>query len=169
MRTVRNCVFETNSSSCHVITVLSDNELALLKNGELLLSVHKSQDEKVLTKTYDYWRFKQEIHNCQTCYDYETGERKYVVVKTDIIESLSKNLWNLLTQNAIAPVEDFDKKLDNILGMYELDTCYANEVRAFISYIENSSSVKFFLKDMMRYDSKYDNDNMNFSCHEVEC
>jgi len=167
MRTVRNCVFETNSSSCHVITVLSDNELALLKNGELLLSVHKSQGEKILTKTFDEWRFEYEIQECQFCYDSETGERKYVSVKRDITESLSKNLWNLLTQNAIAPVEDFKQKLDNIFDMYELDTSYANEVREFISYIEDSSSVQFLLEDMMKYDSKYD--NMNFSCHEVEC
>lgn len=167
MRTVRNCVFETNSSSCHVITVLSDNELALLKNGELLLSVHKSQGEKVLTKSYGEWRFEYEIQECQFCYDSEKGERKYVSVKRDIIESLAKNLWNLLTQNTTAPVEDFDQKLDNIFDMYELDECFIEEVRSFIKGIEDSSSVKFLLEDMMKYDSKYD--NMNFSCHEVEC
>ena len=167
MRTVRNCVFETNSSSCHVITVLSDNELALLKNGELLLSVRKSQGEKILTKTYDDWRFENEIQECQFCFDYDKGERKYVHVKNDIIESLSKNLWNLLTQNATAPVEDFDQKLDNIFDMYELDESFVTEVRDFIKCIEDSSSVKFLLKDMMRYSSRYN--DVNFSCHEVEC
>lgn len=168
MRTVRNCVFETNSSSCHVITVLSDNELALLKNGELLLSVHKSQDEKVLTKVYDEWRFKYEIQECQFCYDSEKGERKYVSVKRDIIESLAKNLWNLLTQNTTAPVEDFDQKLDNIFDMYELDECFIEEVRSFIKGIEDSSSVNFLTSDMMKYKEKYGSVQM-FSCHEVEC
>ena len=163
MRTVRNCVFETNSSSCHVITVLSDNELVLLENGKLLLSVYMSQGEKVLTKTFN----ECEIKECQFCFDYEKGEKKYVSIKNDIIESLSKNLWNLLTQNTIAPVEDFKQKLDNIFDMYELDTSYANEVREFISYIEDSSSVQFLLEDMMKYNTRYD--NMNFSCHEVEC
>ena len=167
MRTVRNCVFETNSSSCHVITVLSDNELALLKNGELLLSVHKSQGEKVLTKIYDEWRFEQEIQDCQFCFDYKKGEKKYVSVKRDIIDSLSKNLWNLLTQNTNAPVEDFDQKLDNILDMYELDESFVTEVRDFIKSIEDSSSVQFLLKDTMIYNSGYN--NVNFSCHEVEC
>lgn len=167
MRTVRNCVFETNSSSCHVITVLSDNELALLKNGKLLLSVHKSQGEKVLTKVYDEWRFEYEIQECQFCFDYEKGEKKYVSIKNDIIESLAKNLWNLLTQNTTAPVEDFDQKLDNIFDMYELDECFIEEVRSFIKGIEDSSSVKFLLKDMMKYNSRYD--YMNFSSHEVEC
>ena len=167
MRTVRTCVFETNSSSCHVITVLSDNELALLKNGELLLSVRKSQGEKILTKTFDEWRFEYEIQECQFCFDYEKGERKYVSVKHDIIESLSKNLWNLLTQNATAPVEDFDQKLDNIFDMYELDESFVTEVRYFVKSIEDSSSVKFLLKDMMRYNSRYN--DVNFSCHEVEC
>lgn len=167
MRTVRNCVFETNSSSCHVITVLSDNELALLKNGELLLSVRKRQGEKILTKTFDEWRFEYEIQECQFCFDYEIGKEKYVSIKRDIIESLSKNLWNLLTQNATAPVEDFDQKLDNIFDMYELDESFVDEVRYFVKSIEDSSSLKFLLEDMMRYDSKYD--SMNFSCHEVEC
>ena len=167
MRTVRNCVFETNSSSCHVITVLSDNELELLKNGELLLSVYKSQDEKVLAKTYNDWQFEHEIKECQLCFDYENGERKYVDVENDIIDSLSKNLWNLLTQNATAPVEDFDKKLDNIFDMYELDVSFVTEVRDFIRSIEDSSSVQFLLKDMMRYNSRYN--DVNFSCHEVEC
>lgn len=168
MRTVRNCVFETNSSSCHVITVLSDNELALLKNGDLLLSVHKSQGEKVLTKTYDDWRFEYEIQECQFCFDYEKGEKKYVSVKRDIVESLAKNLWNLLTQNATAPVEDFDQKLDNIFDMYELDESFVTEVRYFVKSIEDSSSVEFLLKDMTKYDTRY-GDSMNFSCHEVEC
>ena len=168
MRTVRNCVFETNSSSCHVITVLSDNELALLKNGDLLLSVHKSQGEKVLTKTYDDWRFEYEIQECQFCFDYEIGKKKYVSVKHDIVESLAKNLWNLLTQNATAPVEDFDQKLDNIFDMYELDESFVTEVRYFVKSIEDSSSVEFLLKDMTKYDTRY-GDSMNFSCHEVEC
>ena len=167
MRTVRNCVFETNSSSCHVITVLSDNELALLKNGALLLSVCMSQGEKVLAKTYDEWRFEQKIKGCELCFDYDKGERKYVSIKNDIIKSLSKNLWNLLTQNATAPVEDFDQKLYNIFDMYELDESFVTEVRDFIESIEDSSSVKFLLKDMMRYNSGHN--DVNFSCHEVEC
>ena len=167
MRTVRNCVFETNSSSCHVITVLSDNELVLLENGKLLLSVYKSQGEKVLTKTLNELRFKHEIKECQFYFDYEKGERKYVSVKNDIIDSLSKNLWNLLTQNTNAPVEDFDQKLDNIFDMYELDESFVTKARDFIKSIEDSSSVKFLLKDMMRYNSRYN--DVNFSCHEVEC
>lgn len=167
MRTVRNCVFETNSSSCHVITVLSDNELVLLENGKLLLSVHKSQGEKVLTKSYDEWSFEHKVHECKFCFDYENGEKKCVSIKNDIIESLSKNLWNLLTQNATAPVEDFDQKLDNIFDMYELDESFVTEVRYFIESIEDSSSVKFLLKDMTRYNSRYN--DVNFSCHEVEC
>ena len=167
MRTIRASVFETNSSSCHVITVLSDHELELLKNGELLLSVRKSQGEKILAKTYDKWRFEYEIQNCQFCYDYEKCERKYVDVENDIIKSLAEKLWNLLTQDTIAPVENFDQKLDNIFNMYKLDESFVTEVRNFINYIEGSSLVNFLLEDMMKYDTKYD--NMNFSCHEVDC
>lgn len=167
MKTIRASVFETNSSSCHVITVLSDHELELLKNGELLLSVRKSQGEKILAKTYDKWRFEYEIQNCQFCYDYEKCERKYVDVDNAIIESLAEKLWNLLTQDTIAPVENFDQKLDNIFNMYKLDESFITEVRNFINYFEGSSLVNFLLEDMVKYDTKYD--NINFSCHEVEC
>lgn len=95
------------------------------------------------------------------------AKKKCVSIKNDIIESLSKNLWNLLTQNATAPVEDFDQKLDNIFYMYELDESFVTEVRYFIESIEDSYSVKFLLKDMMKYNSR--DDYVNFSCHEVEC
>ena len=40
MRTIRNSVFETNSSSCHVLTVADQNEYDLIKNGQAVITCH---------------------------------------------------------------------------------------------------------------------------------
>ena len=37
MKTIRQGVFETNSSSCHVLTVADQNEYDLIKNGQAVL------------------------------------------------------------------------------------------------------------------------------------
>lgn len=169
MRTVRNCVFETNSSSCHVITLMSDYELEELKNGELLLSVDKRQGEKIVTRTITKSRFIYEIQDCQFCHDAETGEMKFVDIDREILTSLAENLWNLLTARTHSDVEDYDKKLNNILEMYELDESFVEGVKDYISYIVGDShSVEFLLSDMVEYDVR-SGDTQHFSCHEVEC
>ena len=47
MQTVRKSVFETNSSSCHVLTIVDENELERLKSGECKLYVprYSSDDD----------------------------------------------------------------------------------------------------------------------------
>lgn len=168
MRTVRNCVFETNSSSCHVITLLSDYELEELKNGELLLSVVKRQGEKIVTRTITKCRFTYEIQDCQFCHDVETCEMKFVDIDREILTSLAENLWNLLTARTRSDVEDYDQKLNNILEMYKLDESFINRVRFYILDIEDSHSVEFLLSDMVDYNTRH-GDIQHFSCHEVEC
>lgn len=168
MRTVRNGVFETNSSSCHVVTLMSDDELEELKNGELLLAVYKSQSEKVVTHTLTKYRFEYEIQECQFCFDYKTHERKYADVDHKIRESLTENLWNLLTARVHSEVEDYDQKLNNIFEMYDLDESFVEEVKSFISHIQDKYSVEFLLSNMVDYDTKH-GEIQHFSCHEVEC
>ena len=167
MRTIRNSVFETNSSSCHVVTVLSDYEMEQLKNGELLLLVYRSQNDKVLTKPLTQSRFRYEIQECQCCYDYEKGERKWVDIERSTIDSLSEALWALLIEYTKAPVENFENKLNDIFDKFNLDVSFVTEVKDFIRYIEGSSFVSMITEDMVKYGSGYD--TMNFSCHEVEC
>lgn len=167
MKTIRQNTFETNSSSCHVITVLTDSELEMLQKGELLLMVYKSQGDKVLTKPLPQWRFRYEIQECQCCYDYETGERKWVDVERSTIDALSEALWALLTEDTKAPVENFENKLNDIFDMFNLDVSFVTAVKDFINYIEGSSFVRMVTENMVKYGSGYD--QMNFSCHEVEC
>ena len=167
MKTIRQNTFETNSSSCHVITVLTDSELEQLQKGELLLMVYKSQGDKVLTKPLPQWRFRYEIQECQSCYDYETGERKWVDIERPIIDALSEVLWTLLIENTKTPVENFENKLNDIFDKFNLDVSFITAVKDFINYIEGSSFVRMVTENMVKYGSGYD--PMNFSCHEVEC
>lgn len=49
MRTIRNSVFETNSSSCHVLTVADQNEYDLIKNEQAVIYVpHYSSDDSAV-------------------------------------------------------------------------------------------------------------------------
>lgn len=167
MKTIRQNTFETNSSSCHVITVLTDSELEMLQKGKLLLMVYRSQGDKVLTKPLEQWRFRYEIQECQSCYDYETGERKWVDIERSTIDALAEALWTLLIENTKAPVENFENKLNDIFDKFNLDKSFITEVKDFINYIEGSYFVRDVTENMVKYGSGYD--TMNFSCHEVEC
>jgi hypothetical protein len=61
MKTIRRCVFETNSSSTHSITIVSEEEFELWKNGKLLhdpwnnelVSIPDENDEDL--ETYSDW------------------------------------------------------------------------------------------------------------------
>lgn len=167
MRTIRNSVFETNSSSCHVVTVLSDSELEMLQKNELLLMVYRSQGDKVLTKPLTRWSFSSEIQECTSCYDYEAGERKLVNVDRSTIDELSEALWTLLIEATKAEVENFENKLNDIFDKFNLDASFVTEVKDFIHYIEDISFVRMVTEDMVKYGSGYK--TMNFSCREVDC
>lgn len=167
MRTIRNSVFETNSSSCHVVTVLSDSELEMLQKSELLLMVYRRQGDKVLTKPLTRWSFSYEIQECTSCYDYETGERKWVDVDRSTIAELSEALWTLLIEATKAQVENFENKLNDIFDKFNLDASFVTEVKDFIHYIEGSSFVRMVTEDMVKYGPDYN--TMNFSCREVDC
>lgn len=167
MRTIRNSVFETNSSSCHVVTVLSDSELEMLQKSELLLMVYRRQGDKVLTKPLTRWSFSYEIQECTSCYDYETGERKWVDVDRSTIAELSEALWTLLIEATKAQVENFENKLNDIFDKFNLDASFVTEVKDFIYYIEGNSFVRMVTEDMVKYGPDYN--TMNFSCREVDC
>ena len=121
MKTIRFNTFETNSSSCHVVTVLSDYELEQLKNNELLLVIYKSQNEKVLTMLLGKWRFEHEIEQYQFCYDYDKGERKYVDIDRETLKAFANDLWDLLIKQTHEVIEGYSDKLQAIYDKYKLD------------------------------------------------
>lgn len=168
MRTIRASVFETNSSSCHVITVLSDRELELLKNGEVLLLFEKSQNEKVITHVMSERRFEYEIERHDFCYDSE-GELKCCNTDRKVMEALSKDLWNLLVENATKDITiDFGLKEDEIFDKYDLDKDFKESVQCFIREFADQYYVERLTRNMQKYEMP-NGEIMNFSCHEVEC
>ena len=147
MKTIRFNTFETNSSSCHVVTVLSDYELEQLKNNELLLVIYKSQNEKVLTMLLGKWRFEHEIEQYQFCYDYDKGERKYVDIDRETLKAFANDLWDLLIKQTHEVIEGYSDKLQAIYDKYTIQ-----------DILENLQQFKMPNGDVM-----------NFSCIDREC
>lgn len=58
MKTIRNNVFETNSSSCHALAIVTEDEFAKFKNGELVAILgekHLSAEERIEYKYNIDW------------------------------------------------------------------------------------------------------------------
>lgn len=168
MRTIRNSVFETNSSSCHVVTVLSDYEIEEIKNGESLLAIYKSQNEKTITKTFDNFRFRYEIERYQFSYDYSKNEPKYIDIPRETMKELCDKIWKLLVEDSKNPIEYFTVKLDAIFAEYKLDEDFVDSVKAFIGYFAGKSTLDYIFERLQKYEMP-NGEIMNFSCVELEC
>jgi hypothetical protein len=168
MRTIRNSVFETNSSSCHVITVLSDYEMEQLKNGEVLLRFEKRQNEKVITQIIPEFRFEYELEQSDFCYD-DDIELKCCNTDRKVMKALSKDLWKLLVENATKDITHaFDIKEDEIFAKYELDKDFKESVQWFIRDFADQYYVERLTSNMQKYEMP-NGEIMNFSCCEVDC
>lgn len=71
MKTIRQCVFETNSSSCHVLALLSsqDKENLLKHEAILYFSGHTGPEEDMLAHVLTHDEFVQEFFNDVCEYD----------------------------------------------------------------------------------------------------
>ena len=168
MRTIRNSVFETNSSSCHVVTVLSDYEMEQLKNGEVLLRFAKRQNAKVITQIIPESSFEYELEQEDACYDDEY-ELKYCNTDRKVMKALSKDLWKLLVENTTKDItQDFGIKEDEIFAKYELDKDFKESVQWFIREFADQCDVERLTSNMQKYEMP-NGEIMNFSCREVEC
>ena len=96
MRTIRNSVFETNSSSCHVLTVADQNEYDLIKNGQAVIYVpHYSSDDSevydsvVLTKDKYLELVKSKFSEFETKREFFEKAWDLVFTHCDIEEQLN--------------------------------------------------------------------------------
>lgn len=96
MRTIRHGVFETNSSSCHVITVADQNEYDLIKNGQAVIYVpHYSSDDSevydsvVLTKDKYLELVKSKFSEFETKREFFEKAWDLVFTHCDIEEQLN--------------------------------------------------------------------------------
>ena len=168
MKTIRFNTFETNSSSCHVVTVLSDYELEQLKNNELLLVIYKSQNEKSLTTLLSKWLFGYEIEQHQFCYDYDKGERKYVDIDYETLKVFTNDLWDLLIKQTHEVIEGYRDKLQAIYDKYKLDKDFIESVDDFIGHIAGKYTIQDILENIQQFKMP-NGDVMNFSCIDREC
>ncbi len=91
MITVRNGVFETNSSSCHVLTIFSPLEQKWVLDRQAIVYAHsKCDDEANIAEVYDYVKFKQKMKEILG----DNDEKK-----NEFIEELWKNILDCLAKN----------------------------------------------------------------------
>lgn len=96
MITVRNGVFETNSSSCHVLTIFSPAEQKFVLDGKAIVYAHsKSEDAVNSAEVFDYVKYKQKMKEILGDSDEKKNEFVEELWK-NILECLAKNdaLWN---------------------------------------------------------------------------
>ena len=167
MRTIRNSVFETNSSSCHVVTVLSDYEMEKLKNKELLLDIHLSQGAKTITTPIDDWKLRYELERCLYVYDND-GNLKYIELDRKTVEKLSKELWDLFISNMKKQVDGLEDKVKDIVKKYSTDENFIDSVWSRVEGFASDTNVEYILERMQKYEMS-SGENMNFSCVEMEC
>lgn len=167
MRTIRNSVFETNSSSCHVVTVLSDYEMEKLKNNELLLDIHLSQGAKTITTAIDGWTLRYELERCLYVYDND-GNLKYIELDRKTVESLSKELWDLFISNMKKRVDGLEYKVKGIVKKYSTDEDFIESVWSRVEGFASDIDTSYILERMQKYEMS-SGENMNFSCVEMEC
>lgn len=167
MKTIRHSVFETNSSSCHVVTVLSDYEMEKLKNKELLLDIHLSQGAKTITTPIDDWTLRYELEQCLFVYG-KDGQLKYIELDRKTVEKLSKELWDLFISNMKKQVDGLEDKVKDIVKKYSTDENFIDSVWSRVEGFASDTNVEYILERMQKYEMT-SGENMNFSCVEMEC
>lgn len=167
MKTIRHSVFETNSSSCHVVTVLSDYEMEKLKNNELLLDIQLSQGTKTITTPIDDWKLRYELEQCLFVYDIH-GQFNYIDLDRKTVEALSKELWDLFISNMKKRVDGLEDKVKDIVKKYSTDENFIDSVWSRVEGFASDTKVEYILERMQKYEMA-SGENMNFSCVEMEC
>lgn len=112
MRTIRNSVFETNSSSCHVLTVADQYEYDLIKNEQAVIHVpHYSSDDSgvyssvVLTKDKYLELVKSKFSEFET--------------KREFFEKA----WDLIFTSSV-----IEEDLDNLAEEYDMSAKTKNDL-----------------------------------------
>ena len=168
MKTIRNSVFETNSSSCHVVTVLSEYDMDRLGRDQLLLAINKSQNEKTIAQPYDSWNFGYEIERCKFGYNYGEEKQEYCDLPNDKCEELSNKLWKVLIDQAHGKIDDLSKSVGAVLDKYDVTTGFRDRVYSFCCRFADKYELNEMLDNLQIYKMS-DGEVMHMSCHEFEC
>jgi hypothetical protein len=167
MITIRAAVYETNSSSCHVVTVLSDYELEQLYKGNLALAIHLSQGDKTIAVAMCNSRFKYELNRCQFYRD-DDGEYQYADLDRKAIESLSDEIWAFVMADMTTPVEGFNEKVAEAVKKYSEKEPFVENVLEFVHQFAGKYQIQHILEKTQKYEMDT-GEIMNFSCVEMDC
>ena len=167
MRTIRAAVYETNSSSCHVVTVLSDYELEQLSKGNLALAIQLSQGDKTIAVAMRKSHFKDELDQCQFYRD-DDGEYQYADLDRKAIDSLSDELWAFVMSDMENPVEGFYAKVADAVKKYSDNESFVENVLAFVHQFAGKYQIRHILEKMQKYEME-NGEIMNFSCVKMDC
>ena len=112
MKTIRNGVFETNSSSCHVLTVADQNEYDLIKNGQAVIHVpsYSSDDSDV----YDSVVLTKDKY-------LELVKSKFSEFETK--REFFEKAWDLIFTSSV-----IDEDLDNLAEEYDMSAKTKNDL-----------------------------------------
>jgi hypothetical protein len=112
MKTIRNGVFETNSSSCHVLTVADQNEYDLIKNEHAVIYVpHYSSDD---SDVYDSIVL--------------TKDKYLELVKSQFSEFETKREFFEKAWDLIFTYGDKEEALDNLAEEYDMSVKTKNDL-----------------------------------------
>jgi len=94
MKTIRNGVFETNSSSCHVLTLMSAEDRENLLNHEAILyfSGHAGPEEDMLTHVLTHDEFVQQFFSDVREYD-KCNNKKMRKEFEEPIKKILEQFW----------------------------------------------------------------------------
>jgi len=87
LRTIRRCIFETNSSSTHSLTIVSAEDFEKWQNGDLLLDrwndefVQKTEEDNDDLETYDQYMDEDYLEIFKDTYTTKSGDKVVVFGK----------------------------------------------------------------------------------------
>lgn len=121
MKTIRNNVFETNSSSCHVITIMTPAEKMMVENRQAMIYCHSRYDDEAnIAEVIDFVKYVQQMKKIFG-EDYE----KYA----PFVNELWNNILDSLKKHDNANYSHWD----NLCEKYDLgDTDYYDEIEDFM-------------------------------------
>lgn len=103
MKTIRNCVFETNSSSCHVLALLTTEEREDLLNKKAILHIipgdYYGPEDELTSDVLNYAQFVQAVFD-ELFADKEL--KKYREQNEKPIAAIVKQFWNDIVENRVA-------------------------------------------------------------------
>lgn len=167
MITIRAAVYETNSSSCHVVTVLSDDELEDLHKGNLALAIQLSQGDKTIAVAMRKSRFKDELDQCQFYRD-DDGEYRYADLDRKAIESLSDEIWVYVIADMKNPVEGFYNKVADAVKKYSEKEPFVENVLEFVHRFAGKYKIQHIFETLQKYEME-NGEIMNLSCVKMDC